>query len=77
MSSTKEKQLSDLDRQIEAAKRQKRAIECRTDLLKFIKFTMPSPEDPDNLDLSIFEDAKHHRAIAKVLEKVEKGHIPA
>lgn len=76
MSSTKEKQLSDLDRQIEAAKRQKRAIECRTEFLKFIKFTMPSPEDPDNLDLSIFEDAKHHRAIAKVLEKVEKGHIP-
>ena len=24
----------------------------------------------------MFKDAKHHRALAKVLEKVEKGHIP-
>ena len=76
MSSSKQKQLSDLERQIAAAKRQQRAIECRKDFLKFIQFTMPDPDDPDNLELSIFRDAKHHRAIAKVLEKVERGHLP-
>ena len=44
--------------------------------VKFVKFTMPDIEDPENVDLSAFKDAKHHRALAKVLEKVEKGHIP-
>ena len=73
---TKPKDTSELDRRIAAAKRQKLAIECREDFLKFVKFTMPDPEDPDDLALSLFKDAKHHRALAKVLEKVEKGHIP-
>ena len=76
MSSNKQKQLSDLDRQIAAAKRQKHAIECRSDFLKFVKFTMPDPEDPEDLGLSLFKDAKHHRSVAKVLEQVEKGHMP-
>ena len=37
---------------------------------------MPDPDDPDDISQSMFKDAKHHRALAKVLEKVEKGHIP-
>jgi len=65
-----------LERKIAAAKRAKRAIEARSEFLKFVKFTMPDPEDPDDIELSMFKDAKHHRAIAKVLEEVEKGHIP-
>ena len=70
------KQIVDLDKRISAAKRQKEAIEARDDFLKFTKFTMPDPDDYDNVELSLFKDAKHHRALAKVLEKVEKGHIP-
>ncbi len=70
------KQISELEKKIAAAKRTKLAIEARTDLLKFVKYTMPDPDEPDNLELSMFKDAKHHRALAKVLEKVEKGHIP-
>lgn len=72
----KAKQISDIDRKIAAAQRQKLAIEARQDFLKFVKFTMPDPDDPNDIDLSLFKDAKHHRALAKVLEKVEKGHIP-
>ena len=34
---------------------------------------MPDPDDPNDIELSLFKDAKHHRALAKVLEK---GHIP-
>jgi len=67
--------LEEIDRQIAAAKRQKLALECKDDLLKFIKFTMPKPNDHNNIDKSIFQDAKHHRAIAKVLEQVAKGKI--
>lgn len=69
-------QLSALEKRIAAAKRAKLALEARDDYLKFVKLTMPDIEDPDNTDLSTFKDAKHHRALAKVLEKVEKGHIP-
>lgn len=72
----KNAKLLELEKKLSAAKRQKTALECRTDFLKFVKYTMPDPDDPDNLDLSMFKDAKHHRALAKVLEKVEKGHIP-
>jgi predicted phage terminase large subunit-like protein len=70
------KVLNELENKIAAAKRQKRAIECRTSFIDFVKYTMPDADDPENIDESMFKDAKHHRALAKVLEKVEKGHIP-
>ena len=68
--------VSAIEKRIGAAKRAKMALEARDDFLKFVKLTMPDIEDPENVDISIFKDAKHHRALAKVLEKVEKGHIP-
>ncbi len=68
--------LSAMDKRIAAAMRAKVSIEARTDFLKFVKFTMPDVEEPDNIELSTFKDSKHHRALAKVLEKVEQGHIP-
>jgi predicted phage terminase large subunit-like protein len=68
--------LSAIEKRIAAAQRAKLSIEARDDFLKFVKFTMPDIEDPENVELSMFKDAKHHRALAKVLEKVEKGHIP-
>ena len=64
-------QINELETKILAAKRQKIAIESRTDFLKFTKFTMPDPDDFNSTDISLFKDAKHHRALAKVLEKVE------
>ena len=67
--------LQEIERQIAAAKRQKLALECKQDFLKFVKFTMPKINDPNNIDKSTFEDAKHHRAIAKALEQVAKGKI--
>jgi predicted phage terminase large subunit-like protein len=67
--------LEDIERQIAAAKRQKLALECKTDFLKFIKFTMPTIADPNNIEESMFKDARHHRAIALALEKVAKGKI--
>jgi len=65
---TRERQLTNLDRQIAVARRQKHVIECRSDLLKFIKFTMPDPSDIEDLGKSIFKDEKHHRAIASALQ---------
>ena len=67
--------LEEIERQLQAAKRQKLALECKTEFLKFVKFTMPKVSDPNNIDESIFKDARHHRAIAKALEQVAKGKI--
>ena len=67
--------LEEIERQIAAAKRQKLALECKDDFLKFVKFTMPIVSDQNNIEKSIFEDAKHHRVIAKALEQVAKGKI--
>lgn len=36
---------------------------------------MPSPEDPDNTDLSRYSAAKHHEVICAALEEVEAGRI--
>lgn len=68
--------VSALDRRIATAKRYKAAIESRDNFLKFVKFTMPDIVDPDDVDLSMFQDARHHRALAKVLERVERGEVP-
>jgi predicted phage terminase large subunit-like protein len=70
-----ENKLAEIEHQIAAAKRQKLALECKDDFLKFVKFTMPKINDPNNIEKSTFEDAKHHRAIAKALEQVAKGKI--
>ena len=70
------KRFDELDKKIASARRLKKAIECRSSFVDFVKYTMPDADDPENIDQSMFKDAKHHRALAKVLEKVEKGHIP-
>jgi len=70
------KRYDELAKKIASARRLKKAIECRTSFVDFVKYTMPDADDPENIDESMFKDAKHHRALAKVLEKVEKGHIP-
>ena len=62
-------------KQLALLKRQQRAIQARDDFMTFIKFTSPDPADPNDIERSRYKDAKHHRAIAKVIEEVEKGEI--
>ena len=62
-------------KQIALLKRQQRAMQARDDFLAFVKFTMPDPADPNDIDRSVYEDAKHHRAVARVIEEVENGGI--
>jgi predicted phage terminase large subunit-like protein len=64
-----------LQERIGLLKRQKAAVEARDRFMPFIKFTMPDPEDPNDVEKSAYKDAKHHRASARVLEEVEKGEI--
>lgn len=65
----------EIHKQIGLLKRQQKALEARERFLPFIEFTMPDPEDPNDTTRSIYRAAKHHRAITRVLEEVEKGAI--
>ncbi|CAB4145454.1 Archaeophage PsiM2, terminase large subunit [uncultured Caudovirales phage] len=64
-----------LERQIKAAKRLISIKKAKNSILDFTRLTMPSPEDPDNTDLSRYSAAKHHEVICAALEEVEAGRI--
>lgn len=61
--------------QIKAAERFLRIKRARDHLLDFTHLTMPRPEDPDDSTLSRYAEATHHKAIADLLEKMERGEI--
>jgi predicted phage terminase large subunit-like protein len=65
----------DLDRTRLALKRQLKILDAREKFIDFVQFTMPDPEAPDDPERSRYQVAKHHRAIARVLEEVEAGRI--
>lgn len=56
-------------------KRQQKAIEARERFMPFIKFTSPDPADPNDVEKSSYKNARHHDAIARVLEEVVEGNI--
>lgn len=58
----------------ETALRRLLAVQKAADeLIPFTKLVMPTPDDPDNPDKSLYTDAKHHRVLAAALEELEKG----
>jgi predicted phage terminase large subunit-like protein len=56
-------------------KRQQKAIESRSRLLTFTKFTMPDPEAPNDVERTRYEAEKFHEAVAEALEAVERGEV--
>jgi predicted phage terminase large subunit-like protein len=65
-----------LRKQVKLIGRAAAAIEARDRFMPFIKFTSPDPEDPNDCKKSKYENARHHDALARALEEVEKGSIP-
>lgn len=68
-------QLKATDAQLALMRRQFKAAKARDSLMDFIKFTMPDPEHSNDPDKSLYQNALHHDAIARVVEEVEKGEI--
>lgn len=60
----------EIHKQLGLLKRQQKALQSRTHFMPFIKFTSPDPTDPNDVEASSYKDAKHHRAVAKVLEAI-------
>lgn len=70
-----EREVREIEGQIALLERQQKALEARDRLMTFVKFTSPDPEDPNDVNRSKYKNARHHDAIARVLEEVEKGEI--
>lgn len=62
-------------KQLEMLKRESVRQKARDDLLAYVKFTMPDPEAPGDIERSAYEAARFHVEIAKALEAVERGEI--
>lgn len=71
----KRKQARDLENQLNVMRRQERAIEAREKLLTFTQFTMPDPEDVQNVDKSRYEAALFHTLVAGDLDKFLRGEM--
>lgn len=63
------------NQQIALLERQAMALKARDDFLTFVKFTMPDPEDPNDIHRSRYQAARHHIGIANAVEQVESGDI--
>jgi predicted phage terminase large subunit-like protein len=64
-----------VNKQLALLKRQQKALEAREHFMPFVKFTMPDPSDPNDVEKSAYSNQRHHDAIARVLEEVIKGEI--
>lgn len=49
---------------------------ARERLVDFVKFTMPDPEDLNDITRSRYQAARHHEVISAALEEVEAGRMP-
>lgn len=65
----------DIAAELRAVLRQQAILDAREKFMPFVKFTSPDPEDPNDVERSRYKNARHHDAIARVLEEVEKGDI--
>lgn len=65
----------ELEQQIRLLERQKAIMVARDRFMPFIKFTSPDPEDPNDVNKSRYKNARHHDALARVVEEVVNGGI--
>lgn len=54
-------------------KRKRAILRARDDLVDFLRYTRPVPDAPDDVEQSLYEPARHHRAVAAALERVAAG----
>lgn len=66
-------ELRNLEKTIKAVKRVQKAKLAHDNLIDYTEFVMPDPEDPDDVDKSVYKAAPFHRKIAAALEELERG----
>jgi hypothetical protein len=65
--------LVEAEKQMVAARRLSAAATARSSFMAYVKYTSPDHEHPADVTKSKYEDAKHHRAVARVIEAIIKG----
>ena len=70
-----QKKLVEVRASIAAGDRALCALEAQGDFMRFVKFTSPDPAAPGDLSRSRYQNAKHHDAVAKILELLAKGDL--
>lgn len=73
--SEEEQKRLEIEKSIKLLKRQQSILQARANFMPFVKFTMPDPEDPNDVERSVYDNQRHHDAVAAALEEVEKGKI--
>lgn len=69
------KALRDIETEIALLRRQERALLARDSLLTFTQFTMPDPEDINDIDRSRYEAAGFHQKVAAVMDQFLAGEL--
>jgi len=64
-----------IQQELALLERLKIAKEAHDDLLSFIQFTMPDPEDPNDVSRSAYRAQPFHRKVAEVLVQFERGEL--
>lgn len=65
--------MEELQSIVRMRERMEACYEARHDLLRFTRLSMPRSEDVDNVNLSRYIVAEHHRSIAEELHRVRTG----
>lgn len=65
----------DLKKQIAAGKRLLAAKEAKDSLLKFIQFTMPDPDDVEDVSRSLYEITPQAKLLCEIIEQVVAGKL--
>ena len=65
----------DLETQHRILRRLIRVRDAEDDLLTYLQLSMPTVQDPDDADKSLYEIGAHHRVIASAMHAVDRGEI--
>lgn len=68
-------QRAEIEAELALLERQHRAREAENHLLAFTEFTMPDPENPNDVKRSAYDAQDFHRQVADVLTLFEKGEL--
>lgn len=71
-----DKSLSQINEELRLLKRQQKILSARENFMDFVKYTSPHPEDPNDVEMSTYQNAKHHDVVAAAVEEVVKGNYP-
>lgn len=71
-----DRELQEINAGIRLLERKQTALLAQTSLLAYVKFTTPHPDDPNNHEISAYEDTLLHRSVAEALEGVVEGETP-